>query len=150
MKKVLVVITISMLIPATDLIAQRDHYADRNHMTVNNNNAPGISIKTIRLSTGVQLEYAEQGDPSGIPVIMLHGFTDSWKSFEPVLPYLPKSLHVFVLSQRGHGNSSKAAATYKPADFANDVAAFIKETKLQPVVIVGHSMGSTNAQCFVS
>ena len=98
----------------------------------------------------MQLEYAEQGDPSGIPVIMLHGFTDSWKSFEPVLPYLPKSLHVFALSQRGHGNSSKTAATYKPADFANDVAEFIKENKLQPAVIVGHSMGSTNAQCFVS
>ncbi len=98
----------------------------------------------------MQLEYTEQGDPQGIPVIMLHGFTDSWQSFAPVLPYLPPSLHVFALSQRGHGNSSKNALTYTPEDFAKDVAAFLEARRLGPSIIVGHSMGSTNAQCFAT
>jgi pimeloyl-ACP methyl ester carboxylesterase len=109
-----------------------------------------ISLKTIRLSTGVQLEYAEQGDPGGVPVILLHGFTDSWTSFAAVLPQLPPALHVFALSQRGHGNSSKPAGNYRPEDFTDDLAAFIKQRDLSPAVVVGHSMGSTNAQSFAT
>lgn len=105
-------------------------------------------MKTIQLSTGVELEYAERGNSNGIPVILLHGFTDSWKSFESVMPHLPSELHVFSLSQRGHGSSSKQQTKYHPDDFAKDLAAFIKQKKLGQSVIVGHSMGSTNAQCF--
>ena len=38
-------------------------------------------------------------------MLLLHGVSDSWRSFEPVLPHLPASLHAFALSQRGHGDS---------------------------------------------
>lgn len=106
-------------------------------------------VKTISLSTGVRLEYIEQGDPKGVPVILLHGFPDSWRSYEQVLKYLPQSLHVFAISQRGHGNSDKPAKGYFPKDFAGDVADFIKALKLPPAVIVGHSMGATITQQFV-
>ncbi|MBB1282846.1 alpha/beta hydrolase [Flavisolibacter sp. BT320] len=109
-----------------------------------------LAIRNIKLSTGVELEYAEQGETDGVPVILLHGFTDSWKSFSPVLPYLPPSLHVFALSQRGHGNSSKNATQYRPQDFADDVSAFMQAKGIAQAIIVGHSMGSTNAQCFVT
>lgn len=112
--------------------------------------ASGLVIKHIKLATGVALEYAEQGEADGVPVIFLHGFTDSWKSFLPILPHLPSSLHVFVLSQRGHGNSSKNATQYRPQDFADDVSAFMQAKGMAEAVIVGHSMGSTNAQCFVT
>lgn len=110
---------------------------------------PGHSVKTINLSTGVKLEYVEQGDKDGIPVILLHGFPDSWRSYEQVLNYLPKSLHVFAISQRGHGNSDKPAQGYFPGDFATDLAAFIKAMKLPPAIIVGHSMGASITQQFV-
>src|SRR5688572_21082546 len=108
-----------------------------------------IPVKTINLSTGVKLEYIEQGDPNGVPVILLHGFPDSWRSYEQVIGYLPKSLHVFAISQRGHGNSDKPTAGYFPKDFAADIAAFIKAHKLPPAVIVGHSMGASITQQFV-
>ena len=45
--------------------------------------------KLIDLPTGVKLNYVEQGDPSGVPVLLLHGVTDSWHSFDLVLPHLP-------------------------------------------------------------
>ena len=41
-----------------------------------------VVTKSVELSTGVWLSYAEQGDPSGVPVLFLHGVTDSWRSFE--------------------------------------------------------------------
>lgn len=104
--------------------------------------------KSIQLSTGVTLKYVEQGSKSAVPVILVHGFTDSWHSYEMVLPHLPKSLHVFALSVRGHGNSSKPAGSYGPKVFADDIAEFMKKKKISQAVIVGHSMGATITQCF--
>ena len=106
------------------------------------------TVKEINLSTGVRLEYAEQGSDQGIPVIFLHGVTDSWHSFENVLPLLPSNFHAFAISQRGHGNSSRPKAGYSLVDFSNDIAEFIRQKNTGPVIIVGHSMGSLVAQQF--
>jgi non-heme chloroperoxidase len=105
-------------------------------------------IKSVELPHRVKLPYVEQGDPSGVPVILLHGYTDSWYSFEPVLPHLPGSIHAFALTQRGHGDADRPAAGYRTRDFAADVAAFADALALGPAVVVGSSMGSTNAQRF--
>lgn len=107
-----------------------------------------IIQKTIELSTGAKLAYVEQGDPRGVPVLLLHGITDSWRSFELALPHLPGVFNVFALSLRGHGDSSRPVEGYQPQDFAADVAAFIEALNLGPAVIVGHSMGSTAALRF--
>jgi non-heme chloroperoxidase len=99
----------------------------------------------IQLPGRLQLEYVEQGDRTGLPVIALHGVTDSWRSFEPVLPHLPPDLHVMAISQRGHGGSDKPASGYQPKDFAADVVAFMDAMQIERAVLVGHSMGSINA-----
>jgi non-heme chloroperoxidase len=100
-----------------------------------------LETESIELRTGVKLTYVEQGDPKGIPVILLHGITDSLRSFENVLPHLPDSIHAFALSQRGHGDSDRPTTGYRPQDFAADLAAFVETLGLGPVVVAGHSMG---------
>jgi pimeloyl-ACP methyl ester carboxylesterase len=105
-------------------------------------------IKSIELPNRVTLPYVEQGDPSGVPVLLLHGVTDSWHSFERVLPDLPQTIHAFALTQRGHGDADRPATGYRARDFAADVAAFTNAVGLGPALVVGHSMGSTNAQRF--
>lgn len=105
--------------------------------------------KRIALSTGVELEYMEKGEAGGVPVIFLHGICDSWHSFQQVLELLPPGIHGFALSQRGHGDSERPTSGYTPADFAADVAAFIKQKNLGSAIVVGHSMGGVNAQQFV-
>src|ERR671914_345453 len=105
-------------------------------------------IKSVELPHRVKLPYVEQGDPSGVPVILLHGYTDSWYSFEPVLPHLPESIHAFAMTQRGHGDANRPAGGYRTRDFAADVVAFMDALRLGPAVVVGSSMGSTNAQRF--
>ena len=97
---------------------------------------------------GVTLPFIEQGRPAGIPVILLHGYTDSWRSFEPLLPHLPESLHVFALTQRGHGDADRPATGYGARDFSADLAAFMDALGIERAVIVGHSMGSQVAQRF--
>jgi tetratricopeptide (TPR) repeat protein len=51
--------------------------------------APLHAARHVDLPDGTRLAYVEQGDPNGVPVILLHGYTDSWRSYERVLPHLP-------------------------------------------------------------
>jgi len=106
-----------------------------------------IMTKSITLPNGVMLEYAEQGKPSGLPMVFLHGVTDSWRSFEGVLPYVPASVRAIAVSQRGHGGSSQPDG-YRFADFSTDIAMFLDALDIRAAVIVGHSMGSYVAQRF--
>lgn len=104
--------------------------------------------KRATLSNGLTLPYVEQGDPDGVPVVFLHGVTDSWRSFEGVLPCLPSSIHAFAVTQRGHGDADRPEGIYRLEDFAGDVAAFLDAVDIERAVIVGHSMGSYVAQRF--
>jgi pimeloyl-ACP methyl ester carboxylesterase len=106
------------------------------------------AVKSIELSTGVTLPYVEQGELSGAAVLLLHGVTDSWRSFQLALPHLPPEIRAFALTQRGHGDADRPKTGYRTQDFASDVAAFVAAQQLGPIVIVGHSMGSTNALRF--
>jgi non-heme chloroperoxidase len=124
------------------------HFHDINHWSMYKAIAGEQVVKLINLPTGVALEYIEQGDANGIPVIFLHGYTDSWHSFETVLPLLPDNIHAIAVTQRGHGNSSKPAGNYHPRDFAKDIAALIEKKNLGPVIIAGHSLGGVVAQQF--
>jgi pimeloyl-ACP methyl ester carboxylesterase len=100
----------------------------------------------ISLATGVRIEYVEQGSDTGVPVVFLHGVTDSWRSFEGVLAQLPPTVRAFAISQRGHGLSGKPERGYRFNDFADDVLAFMDAMGLQRAVLVGHSMGASVAQ----
>lgn len=108
--------------------------------------AAPLEEQFVTLSTGVRMEYVEQGDADGVPVVFLHGVTDSWQSFARVLPKLPRGIRAFALTARGHGDSSKPERGYRYADMAGDVVAFMDAKGLSRAVIVGHSMGSLVAQ----
>jgi len=103
------------------------------------------TLHTVALSTGVTLQYLEQGRPNGAVVIFLHGYTDSHHSFDLNLPRFPRRYHVYALDQRGHGGSSKPTCCYTQSDFSNDVIAFMDELGIATATLVGHSMGSFTA-----
>jgi pimeloyl-ACP methyl ester carboxylesterase/tetratricopeptide (TPR) repeat protein len=111
-----------------------------------NNNAPAPGFADVKLKTGVRLRYAEQGDPAGQPVIMLHGYTDSSFSFSRVLPLFDRKYRIYVLDQRGHGDSDRPPSGYTMSNFAADVLAFMEAKDIKQATIVGHSMGSFVAQ----
>jgi pimeloyl-ACP methyl ester carboxylesterase/tetratricopeptide (TPR) repeat protein len=108
--------------------------------------AANVQFSNVLLRTGVRLRYAYQGDRSGEPVILLHGFTDSWFSFSTVLPLLDSKYRVYVLDQRGHGESERPAGGYAPQQFAADVLAFMDVMGIKQATVVGHSMRSFVAQ----
>lgn len=104
------------------------------------------TIRSVVLSTGVTLPYVEQGDPGGVPLILLHGYSDSWRSWELVLERLPQRIRAFAVTQRGHGEADRPATGYAPQDYASDVAAFLDAMNVEAAVIAGHSGGSYSAQ----
>jgi len=107
-------------------------------------------IRSAVLPNGLKLPYVEQGDPSGVPVVLLHAFADSWRSFERVLPCLPRSIHAFAVSQRGHGEADRPASGYGVDEFAADVVAFVDAVGLEAAVIVASSSASLSVQRFAA
>ena len=108
--------------------------------------SPHLRFAEARLQTGLQVHYAEQGDPTGQAIIFLHGYSDSWYSFSRVLPLLSPAYHAFALTQRGHGDSDKPACCYTVDDFAADVDAFMDAVGIEEATIVGASTGALFAQ----
>ena len=98
---------------------------------------------------GLAFECAEQGDPDGIPLVFLHGITDSWRSFEAVLPHIDRRFRVLAISQRGHGESEKPRFGYRTRDFAADLETLLPALDCDGAVLVGHSMGTANAMRLV-
>ena len=86
---------------------------------------PQLRFATMRVASGPRVHYAEQGDPSGEPIVFLPAYTDSWFSYSRVLPLLPPRYHAYALDQRGHGDSERPACCYSVEDFAGDVVAFL-------------------------
>ena len=108
--------------------------------------APQLRYCNVHLPTGVRLRYREQGDAAGHPVILLHGYSDSWFSYSRVLPLLPEAWQVYALDQRGHGDSDRPASGYTMRELALDVLAFMDAKELARATVVGHSGGSFVAQ----
>jgi len=90
----------------------------------------------------IRLPRVEHGHPGGTPVVLLHGLSDSWRSFEPVLPYLPPAIHAIAVSLRGHGTAPRPPGGYGVIQLAGDVIGLLDELGLARAVVVGHSMGS--------
>jgi pimeloyl-ACP methyl ester carboxylesterase len=97
---------------------------------------------------GLELPYVVQGDPDGVPVVLLHAWLDSRRCFDQLLAQLPERVRAFAFDQRGHGDAAKPADGYGLRDFADDVGAFMDAVGLDAAVLVGASSGGYVAQRF--
>jgi len=107
---------------------------------------PMHTAQAVEIHDGLRIPYLEQGDPDGIPVVLLHGLTDSHRSFEPVLAALPDSIRAIAVTARGHGDAGKPAGGYDAAGMAADVIAFMDAIGLDRAIVAGHSMGAWTAR----
>jgi pimeloyl-ACP methyl ester carboxylesterase len=100
--------------------------------------------KSIRLGNGTTISYLERSGGSE-PLMLLHGITDSAKTYEPLMDGLESRFHVYALDFRGHGHSDKPDALYDTDAYADDVCHFIREVAGAPVLLEGHSLGGAVA-----
>lgn len=105
--------------------------------------------KYVKLDSGITMAYIEMGNPDGEDLVLLHGMTDSSRSWSLLVPYLVDDYHLYIPDQRGHGDTDKPdMKKYDRSVFAWDIACFMDEVGLEKASVMGHSMGSFNAQAF--
>lgn len=89
----------------------------------------------------IVINFAE-GDTVGAPLVMLHGSTLNWQTFEGFIPTLAQTWHIYACDLRGHGKSGRATSGYRFADFVPDTIAFIERYVRQPTLLLGFSTGA--------
>jgi len=97
--------------------------------------------------TGLKLRYEIRGN--GEPVALIMGFSGSGRGWgEPFLKLMEKRFKIFVIDNRGTGESDKPDDAWTLADMAADVAAVLDHAKTPRAHIFGISMGGMIAQEF--
>ncbi|MBD8491583.1 alpha/beta fold hydrolase [Pseudomonas syringae] len=90
---------------------------------------------------GCSLHYEDYGH--GAPLLLLHGLGSSGLDWEYQVPaFSAAGYRVITLDLRGHGRSDTPRERYSIAMFSADVAALIDHLHLEPVHLVGLSMGA--------
>ena len=104
---------------------------------------PGIEARTVatdRLTTRVLFA----GDPSGTPVLFIHGNLSSATWWETTMLALPDGFHGIAPDQRGYGGAdpdAKIDATRGMGDLSDDAAALLDTLGIDRAIVVGSSLG---------
>lgn len=110
----------------------------------------GAERKTVELSNGMRMGYVELGEKNKPVLIFLHGYTNSSLGYLPLGRLLARDYRVFLLDQRGHGESSKPACCYTRLDYAYDAKLFLDHFGISSAHVAGHSLGGIVAQTFAA
>lgn len=78
----------------------------------------------------------------GPPLVLVHGITESRRTWDPLVPMLAQGHTVVAVDLRGHGESPTGPA-YDLETMAGDVQALLAELGVEDAVLVGHSLGGT-------
>ncbi len=98
---------------------------------------------------GFKIHYVEWGKPNGVPLILIHGFLDHARSWDPFVTAIEKKtkkpLWIIAPDCRGHGDSGwvGTGGYYHFPDYVLDLDSLIRNLKVSSVVLLGHSMGGT-------
>ena len=86
----------------------------------------------------------------GAPLLLLHGFTGSTASWEPIRGELAKRYATIAVDLPGHGSTDAPddVARYRLDRFADDLAQIVAELGIERVAVLGYSLGGRAALRF--
>jgi non-heme chloroperoxidase len=93
----------------------------------------------VTVDQDVKLEVLDWGG-SGQPLVLLAGMGNSAHIFDRLAPKLINQFHVYGITRRGFGASSRPASGYSADRLADDVLKVIETLKLKRPVLAGHSV----------
>jgi len=99
--------------------------------------------------TPVEIHYEDYG--TGAPVVLIHGWPLSSRSWESQVPALVEAGHrVVMYDRRGFGASSQPWSGYDYDTFAADLDALMTHLDLTGAALVGFSMGGGEVVRYIS
>ncbi|HET9729553.1 MAG TPA: alpha/beta hydrolase [Acidimicrobiia bacterium] len=87
---------------------------------------------------GAALAYDRAG--AGSPLVLIHGITDSRRSWDPLIPMLAADHDVIAVDLRGHGQSSRTPP-YDAFTLADDIVTVLDHAQAEHPMMIGHSLG---------
>lgn len=88
---------------------------------------------------GINIHYVIEG--RGFPVVLLHGWPETWFSWRKQIPVLAERFQVIVPDMRGFGDSDKPLTGYDTRTAASDIYELVRSLGHQRIAIVGHDIG---------
>ena len=106
-----------------------------------------VETRRIALSTGISLNVATAGDPSAEPILFLHGFPESHRTWRHQLRDLAEDHYVIAPDQRGFAASDKPTEVeaYAADRIVEDVMALADALGVKHFTLVGHDWGGAIA-----
>jgi pimeloyl-ACP methyl ester carboxylesterase len=95
-------------------------------------------VPTTSSADGTEIAYDVTG--GGPPLVLVHGITESRRTWDPLVGHLAGDHTVVAVDLRGHGESG-LAADYGAEAMASDGAAVVAAEGLPDPLVVGHSLG---------
>lgn len=104
-------------------------------------------FRRVGLSTGVTLNVALAGPEDAPPVILLHGFPESHRTWRGVAPLLEDSFRLIMPDQRGFAGSDRPLDVdeYETDKLIGDIFALAKALGVERFALVGHDWGGAIA-----
>ena len=104
-------------------------------------------FRRVALSTGVTLNVALAGPEDAPPVILLHGFPESHRTWRGVAPLLEGRFRLIMPDQRGFAGSDRPldVAAYVTDKLIDDIFALAEARKVESFALVGHDWGGAIA-----
>jgi pimeloyl-ACP methyl ester carboxylesterase len=99
---------------------------------------PGIKHHRVELN-GTSLHYVAAGT-GGSPVLLVHGFPETWWTFRKLIPLLAAHHRVYAVDLRGFGDSDNAPGEYDSATSAQDLHLLIDQLGVGPVHMTGQDI----------
>jgi pimeloyl-ACP methyl ester carboxylesterase len=88
---------------------------------------------------GTELHYVETGT-EGPPILLVHGFPETWWTFRKIIPLLATSHRVFAVDLRGFGDSDNGPGVYDSKTSAEDLHQLVEELNVGPVHLAGQDI----------
>jgi pimeloyl-ACP methyl ester carboxylesterase len=88
---------------------------------------------------GTSLHYVSAGS-KGSPILLVHGFPESWWTFHKLIPRLAKTHRVVAVDLRGFGDSDNKPGNYDSATTAEDLHQLIQTLGLGAVHLAGQDI----------
>jgi pimeloyl-ACP methyl ester carboxylesterase len=97
----------------------------------------------VALPTGVELDVWSAGDPAHSPIIFLHGFPESHRTWRHQMAELARDHYVIAPDQRGFARSSKPPeiSDYTPDKMVADLFALADALGLTRFILAAHDWG---------